>query len=409
MCSSDLAALEAQLRESQKMEALGTLAGGIAHEFNNALAVVSGNVELARQDVGTGHLAHESLDEIDKASNRAKALVQQILTFGRRQVRERKRIALAPVLEESVELLRATQPAGVTFSLACTADVPQVFADAQQIEQVVINLCTNAWHAIQDQKRAGTIVIELAAYDYTTGSAMAQPAAFMLGHLQPGIYARLTVRDNGAGMNQVTLRRIFEPFFTTKPMGKGTGLGMAVVHGILQEHEAIVAVDSALGAGTTFQIYLPAAGPAPDDAPAVGSTGLGRAGGGTQKGGMLSKHILYVDDDQLLVSLITRLLERRGYRVSGYIDPQEALRVFHADPSAFNVIITDYNMPGTTGLDLAREITQTHPEVPVAVVSGYVTEELREQLLAAGASEVIHKTDSVQELCDAVSRLANVS
>ena len=401
--------LEAQLRESQKMEALGTLAGGIAHDFNNVLATVMGNLSLAREDIGPNHLARQSLDEIGKAGNRAQALVRQILAFGRRQVLERKPISLAPVLEESVHLLRATQPAGVTINLACTADAPSVFADASQIEQVVVNLCINAWDAIAEHaeySQPGIIDIRLTLYTVHPDIPHQPLATFAYGRLQAGRYACLSVSDNGSGMGDTVQRRVFEPFFTTKAVGKGTGLGLAVVHGILQGHEAVIELQSAPGAGATFRIYFPATEvAAPElsvDAPRDARIELDEPPPQQPR----EKHILYVDDDALILSLMTRVLRRQGYRISGYTDPNEAVAAFSANPGHFDLAVTDYNMPGLSGMDVVRQLKSLRADLPIALASGYLTEDLRVEALAAGVREVIHKTSSVDDFCEAVARLA---
>ncbi len=393
------ARLEAQLRESQKMEALGTLAGGVAHDFNNIVAAILGNVELARQDAQPGHPVLESLEEIHKASLRAKALVQQILSFGRRQVIERKVISLAPVVEESLRLLRATLPAGVSLAAGCDANAPQVLADPTQIEQVLINLSTNAWQSIQGQERPGAIEVWLEAHEYAAGGARDEGVALVCGETPPGRYARLTVKDNGSGMAEDTLTRIFEPFFTTKPMGKGTGLGLAVVHGIMQEHGGSIEVRSVPGVGSTFRIYFPAARANSPVAPGVTRETAAPHGQG--------RHVLYVDDDESIVFLMTRLLERQGYRVSGYTDAHAALAAVRANPDAFDLAVTDYNMPGMSGLELARSLKQIRADLPIAMASGYINDELREEAPAAGISELIYKPNTVEELCDAVVRLAH--
>ncbi len=390
--------LEAQLRESQKMEALGTLAGGVAHDFNNIIAAIMGNVELARQDVGPGHLALESLDEIGKASLRAKELVQQILAFGRRQQASRKVISLVPVVEESARLLRTTLPAGVELKVECEPDAPAVLADATQVEQVLLNLCNNAWHAIQTQARAGRIDVRLRAHEREAWPAQSAQVVFASGEMQPGRYACLEVQDNGSGMDRETAARIFEPFFTTKPVDKGTGLGLAVVHGIVQDHGASIEVQSVPGEGSTFCVYFPAtqeSGPtvpvrAPDAVPAHGE----------------GKHVLFVDDDESIVFLMTRLLERLGYRVSGFTDAREALAAARANPEQFDLAVTDFNMPGMSGLEVARALREIRPGLPVAVASGYITDALREEAPAAGVKELVYKPNTVDELCAVVSRLA---
>ncbi|MCX7143649.1 MAG: PAS domain S-box protein [Proteobacteria bacterium] len=403
------AALEAGLRESQKMEALGTLAGGVAHDFNNALAAIIGNVELARQDVGPAHPALDSLEEIDKASRRAKNLVQQILAFGRRQMLERKVISLAPVVEEVVRLLRATLPAAVNLVAQCREDAPAVLADAMQIEQMLLNLCTNAWHSIRSQVRPGRIEIRLEACNSEPEPAPGSKPVH--GALRPGRYACLSVCDNGLGMNAATQGHMFEPFFTTKSPGEGTGLGLSVVYGIAQAHQAIIQVHSRSDEGATFRIYFPAAS-APvlsiaAPAPAPGRAVAGEAGATTVLPAV-GERVLYVDDDEAIVYLMTRLLERRGYRVSGYTDPREALAAVRADPDQFDLTVTDYNMPGMSGLEVVRALREIRADLPIVMASGYITEELRVEAHAAGVSELVFKPNTIDDLCDAVERHAQV-
>ena len=399
--------LEVQLLESQKMEALGTLAGGVAHDFNNIIAAIIGNAELAREDVGPGHAASESLEEIRKASVRAKALVQQILSFSRRQVLERSVISLAPVVEESARLLRATLPAGITLNAACERDAPRVLADETQIEQVLINLCNNASYALQNQTYRGCIAIRLSAYDHVPGKPQETHTMAGVGGLEAGRYACLSVSDNGPGMSEETLAHIFEPFFTTKPHGEGTGLGLSVVHGIVQGHEARIDVRSTPGEGTSFSIYFRAARSpgtsvrAPRaDAPAANAGQISVAQGA-------GRHILYLDDDDAIVFLMVRLLERKGYRVSGYTDAREALQAVRANPGEFDLAVTDYNMPGMSGLDVASALREIRADLPVALASGYVDEELHENALAAGIVELIYKPGTADELCEVVARLAS--
>ncbi len=385
------ASLEAQLRESQKMESLGTLAGGVAHDFNNALAAIAGNVELARQDVGPAHPALVSLEEIDKAGRRAKDLVQQILAFGRRQKLERKATALALVVVESARLIRATLPASVSLIVDCQADAPAVLADATQVKQILLNVCANALHAIEDQARPGVIEIRLTAYDCQQSETHADR--------RPGRYACLTLRDNGSGMDAATRARAFDPFYTTKPVGKGTGLGLAVVYGIVRAHEASIEVESSPGVGTTFRIYFPETNLPLEAVTAPAADAAAVPGQG--------KHILYVDDEEAIIFLMTRLLQRQGYRVSGYTDPREALAAVRADPAQFDLAVTDYNMPGMSGLDVAKALKVIRPDLPVLLASGYITEELRALAPAAGVRELVYKPNTVDDLCAAVARFAN--
>ncbi len=381
--------LQARAREAQKMEALGTLAGGVAHDFNNALATILGNIELARNDVGAGHAALVSLDEIAKASRRAKDLVQQILAFGRRQKLERKATSLALVVVESARLIRATLPARVSLRVDCDAKSPAVLADAAQVTQILLNLCSNALHAAQDQDRPGVVEIRLATHTQRE----------QRGDLGVGRYACLTVTDNGAGMDDATCARIFEPFYTTKPAGKGTGLGLSVVHGIVRSHEACLEVKSAPAEGSEFRVYFPAV-----ETPAEAAAETARDEPPVRGRG---KHVLYVDDDEAIVFLMKRLLERQGFRVSGYTDPREALTAARAGPGGFDLVVTDYNMPGLSGLELAEALRDLRPDLPVVLASGYITDDLRARAPAAGIRELIYKPNTVDDLCAAVARVAH--
>ena len=392
--------LEAQLRESQKMQAIGTLAGGIAHDFNNIIATILGNTELARQDVPANSLALESLEEIRKAGSRARDLVQQILSFSRRQPAERKLIALAPIVEESARLLRATLPARLSLEVHCAADVPPVLADATQIQQILLNLATNSMQVMGSG--SGRIGIRLDSVMLDAALAGTHPELGALHARHPGRTARLAVSDDGPGIDAAILGRIFEPFFTTKPVGEGTGLGLSVAHGIAQVHEGAIVVDSQAGKGATFTLYLPAAETqslAPTAKEGDSSAAATDAMGSGQ-------HILYIDDDESLVLLVRRLLGRRGYRVSAYTDQRAALDALRADPAGFDLVLADYNMPGMSGLDVAREVRAIRADLPVAVASGFIDEKLRAEAPAAGVRELVFKADAVEDLCEAFARLA---
>ena len=383
------ASLEAQLRESQKMEAIGTLAGGIAHDFNNILGSILGNAELARQDAASNWQALVSLEEIQKAATRARDLVQQILSFSRRQPTSRRLMSLPPVVEESARLLRAALPGGVRIECRCAADTPSVAADPTQVQQVMLNLGTNAAHAMEGRPGSIEIRVEGITLDEAT-------ARFDL-NLRPGRYARVVVSDTGKGMDAATRRRIFEPFFTTKPVGKGTGLGLSVAHGIMQAHEGAIVAHSEPGKGSRLELYFPYAQTvadalvAPEDARPA-SEGRGQ-------------NILYIDDDEAQVFLIKRMLERWGYRVSAYLEQRDALDALLAGAVRFDLVVTDFNMPGISGLEVARAIRDARPELPVIVVSGYITDTLRAQAAAAGVRELISKSHEVEELRDVVQRL----
>ncbi|WP_010458667.1 PAS domain-containing hybrid sensor histidine kinase/response regulator [Acidovorax radicis] len=400
--------LEAQLRESHKMQAVGTMAGGIAHDFNNILGAILGNVELAKADCASGSPVLESLMEIDKAGRRARDLVRQILTFSRNEPPQRSAVSLAEVVHDTERLLRVTLPPAIELHMQLQAGLPPVLADATQVEQALLNLCTNAVHAIGSER--GSIHVEAAAVQPD------QRLSERLG-LAPVDYVALTVRDSGPGMDAATLERIFEPFFTTKPVGQGTGLGLAVVHGVMRTHEGGVDVQSAPGQGSRFTLYFPVAHIATQSildaqppqalqaAPASAAPSTPATTDAPGSAPRKKHHVMYVDDDQALVFLVQRLLRRRGYEVSGYTDPHEATAALRAAPQAFDLLVTDYNMPGFCGVDLVREARLIRPDLPVALASGYVTAEIEQAALAEGAQALIHKPNDVEELCATVQRL----
>jgi two-component system cell cycle sensor histidine kinase/response regulator CckA len=381
-------ALENQLRESQKMQAIGTMAGGIAHDFNNILSAILGNVSLATQDLDASAPALTSLQEIDKAGRRARDLVRQILTFSRNEQPKRIPIHLHEVIEETVRLVKVAMPHGVELKVTLEPDCPAVLADATQVEQALLNLCTNAFLAVGQDK--GTVTLDLST------NTLVSPQTERLG-IASGRYAVITVRDTGNGMSAHTLERIFEPFFTTRQVGQGTGLGLSVVHGIMQTHQGAVDVQSTPGQGSVFTLVFPTTGEAVAPAvaaiaPAASSRGQGRT-------------VMYVDDDQALVFLVKRVLSRKGYAVRTYSDPHEAQVALRNDPNGIDLLVTDYNMPGYSGLDLLREAKRIRPDLPVALASGYVTPELEGQAIAAGADALIYKPNDVNELCETVERL----
>ena len=383
--------LERQLRESQRMESIGTLAGGIAHDFNNILAAILGNVALARQDVGVAHPAQTNLAQIQRAGLRARALVQQILTFSSRRDPGLLQVQpLGSIVEETLSLLRATLPATVRLeAVPCDDDVP-VRADATQLQQVLMNLATNAWHALPAS--GGRIEIGIARLDAEAAAAVAAA----LPGLPAGALAHLWVRDNGSGMDAATRTRIFDPFFTTKPVGMGTGLGLSVVHGIVRAHQGAIDVDSAPGQGSCFHLYFPS----PDGA--ADSSGDDAADGSSTDGG--GHRVLLVDDDEVVVLMAERLLQRAGYQVSSCGRSGDALARVAADPQAFDVVVTDFNMPEMSGLELASALHQLRPDLPLVLSSGLMSEALREQARQVGVRVVLKKENSVDELADAVAR-----
>jgi PAS domain S-box-containing protein len=379
--------LEAQLRESQKMEAIGMLASGIAHDFNNILGALLGNVELAEQDMQGHASAMDSLREVRKAGRRARDLVQQILAFGRRQATRREVISLTGVVEESVRMLRATLPARVSLQSTYVNGTPDIMADATQVQQVLLNLGANSVHAMQG--KPGFIEVKVEPCDVD------DQLARKVAGLHAGHHARVIFSDTGHGMDAATQSRIFEPFFTTKPQGEGTGLGMSVVHGIIRDHEGAIAIHSGPGKGTRIELYFPAAASAAPDETRHAEAPVPHAGG----------RLLYIDDDEAMVYLVQRMMERRGYHVSGFCDSALALETLRNDPTRYDLAVTDYNMPGLSGTEVAAEILRMRPDLPVALVSGYITDEMRAEAERAGVREVLVKANVAEEFCDAVQRL----
>ena len=378
---------EALSRRTHKMEALGTLAGGIAHDFNNILLAINGNVRLAMADLSHEHPAQESLAEIAKAGARAADLVRRILAFSRPHESRRDAMQLQPVIEEALKLLRSTLPAMIEIRTAYAAEVPVVSADASQIHQVIMNLITNAAHAIGH--RVGLINVGLETVDVNEQLLHASI------DLREGRYVRLAVSDDGCGMDQGMLERIFDPFFTTKPAGQGTGLGLSVVHGIMRGHNGAVTVYSQPGKGTTFHLYFPAA---------TAQIPVGPADQG-EVSRVRTERVLYVDDEASLVLLARRALERLGYRVTGHHDPIEALQDFNARPDAFDVVVTDLSMPGMSGFELARGVLATRPDIPLLMTSGYVRPQDEEAAHNIGVRAVILNPNTADDLGKMLDRL----
>jgi CheY-like chemotaxis protein len=345
------AKLELQLRQAQKMEAVGTLAGGIAHDFNNILGGIIGFAELAKQDAQNPAATHVHLDHLLSSADRASDLVRQILAFSQHREQARQPMHLQTAIGDALRLLRPTIPTSVEIVTKLDIGAPTVLADATQIHQVLANLVTNAWHAIGEHP--GRIEIVLATVAIDADFARTHP------DLRIGRYVRLSLVDSGVGMTAGTMDRIFEPFFTTKDPGRGTGLGLSVVHGIVKASDGAVAVYSEPGRGTTFHLYFPALDLEPpastDDRPAI-AQGKGQ-------------RVLLIDDEEILVTLGQRFLERLGYNVIVATDPIAALAAFRVKP--FDVVITDLTMPNLSGLDVGRQLLQMKPDVPVILTTGY--------------------------------------
>jgi PAS domain S-box-containing protein len=346
--------LEQQLQVSQRLEAVGQLAAGIAHDFNNILTAITGNAKLALNDLPADHPVHRNLAEIEKASLRATLLVRQILTFGRQEAPKRQVIKLAPVVEEALKLLRAGLRAGIEIRTHFDDGLPDVLADSTQIHQIIMNLGTNAADAMGKQPVG---VLEIRSEPVLVDANLAHTTS----ELQPGSYLRLTIRDSGCGMDKATTTHIFEPFYTTKPQGEGTGLGLSVVHGIMKTHGGAITVYSELGKGTVFHLYFPAAQGAAVEARPQPTQREFRGH---------NERVLYVDDEEPLVFVMGHMLQRLGYKVTGCTDPHKALETFRSRPDEFDVVVSDLSMPGVSGLDLARELLQIRPGIPILLASG---------------------------------------
>ncbi len=413
-----LRATEARLREAQKMESIGTLAGGIAHDFNNILAAILGNLALARADLPAQHSASVSLDQIQTSSLRARSLVQQILTFSRRQPNPLVVQALRPVIDETLALLRATLPASVRLETRLGDEPLWVQADATQLQQVLMNLCTNAWHALPESR--GRIEVGCTRLP---ADAPLRGRATDLALAGAGPCAHLWVRDDGEGMDPTTLDRIFDPFFTTKPVGQGTGLGLSVVHGIVRAHHGAVLVDSTPGGGSTFHLLLPLV-PAPRDVatapaeaaqPALPQPALGPgAADGTAPAALQAaaraqapRSVLYVDDDEVMLLMVQRLLEREGHRVLTCSDAAQALAGLRSGTLACDLLISDFSMPELSGIELAGQLQAQAglQGLPVIITSGYVTDELRAQAAAVGVRALLKKERTLEELAGLVRRV----
>ncbi len=377
---------ETRQRQSRKMESLGTLAGGIAHDFNNILTGVFGFIDLARHDLPAGHPVHEWLDRIAGSSQRARDLVRQILTFSRKSEGSRIPQRLHLIVGEALRLLRTTLPPMVQLEAQISAQCPPVRADATQIHQVVINLCTNAWHALPPQE--GRIVVRLEPWTVTADQAAQHP------DLRAGPYVRLAVADNGSGMDAATLEQIFEPFFTTKRVGSGTGLGLSVVHGVVKSHEGAIVVHSAPGAGSTFELYFPAS-PAEPATPHALPSEIPRGRG---------QRVMVVDDDPVSGFALEKLTEVSGYSVKRHQRPEDALAEFAADPAHYDLILSDLAMPGMNGAELAERMMRLRADLPVIIVTGYVESARQQMLEKSSARAVLHKPVSRDELARAIAQ-----
>jgi len=376
--------LQLQLQQAQKMEAIGTLAGGIAHDFNNILSAIMGYSELAQADVPAGSMVANSLAKIHLAGERARDLVKQILTFSRQAEQELKPLPINPIVKEALKLLRASLPSTIHIDQQITSEA-MVMADPTQIHQIMMNLCTNASHAMEE--KGGTLTVDLVETNLSADQARRIP------DLMSGRYLKLGVRDTGQGMSEAVRQRIFDPFFTTKEHGKGTGMGLSVVHGIVKTHRGAISVESRPAEGSTFSIYLPIIeGEKIEKVHPL--TPIPRG----------SENILFVDDEDFQVEIGEGVLQRLGYSVTTRTSSTAALETFRSHPEKYDLVITDMTMPQLTGDVLARKLLDIRPDLPIIICTGYSERLTEEHALSIGIRELVMKPVLIRDLAVKIRR-----
>jgi nitrogen-specific signal transduction histidine kinase/CheY-like chemotaxis protein len=377
--------LEARYSQFQHLQAIGTLAGGIAHDFNNILFGIQGYAELALEDAPKGSAQAGNLTEILHGCHRAKELVHQILAFSRQDRIEKVPVHLTPLIKETVKLLRASIPSSIAIHTQFARNLPRVDAKPNRIHHIIMNLCTNAAQAIGDAH--GAIRITLDLQRLTPGQAPTE------SRLPFGDYVRLVVQDDGRGIPEELIGRIFEPFFTTKAQGKGSGLGLSVVHGIVQTHQGQIFVQSLPGQGARFEVLLPVISEEEDLAEAVQSV--------PARG---SERVMYVDDEKALGLMMERMLTSMGYEITVHDNPSQALAMFQKQPFAYDLVITDLTMPQMTGLVLAENFLKIRPNLPVLLCTGYGDQIGENQCRELGIRDLIHKPVSKRDLAAVIRR-----
>lgn len=382
--------LEIQLRRSQKLEAIGTLASGIAHDFNNILSSIIGNAEIAlRHELSENDKARYSMEQILKAGHRARALVRQIVTFSHQKDQELKPLQLTPIIKETIKALRSTLPPNIQIRHYLMTDKDIVLCEPFQIQQILMNLATNAIYAMRNT--GGTLEIRL------TDTLSMLDMEFKDG-LTPKGYGskpqiKLSVSDTGEGMSQSVLERIFEPYFTTKPRGEGTGLGLSVVHGMVKAMNGIIRVQSEPGKGTVFTIFLPMV-----EARQVSElTAKAEVNTGNER-------ILLVENEEIVLDMTKRMLESLGYQVTAMTKSVEALNLFQSNPNAFDLVITDMGMPDLSGDQLSKEILLIRPDIPIILCTGYTEIISEEKAKSIGIRELILKPILMTDMAQAVRK-----
>ena len=382
--------LESRLLQSQKMEAVGVLAGGIAHDFNNILTAIIGYVELAKIKLARDNPAYNHLEQVLKAGMRASDLVKQILTFSRQSIQDLSPVQVQPIIKEAVKLLRASIPTSIEIKQNIAPDCGSVLANPTQIHQILMNLCTNAYHAMRTS--GGVLGVSLEPLEITGDDVN------KLLDLSPGRYVRLTVSDTGHGMDKAVLKRIFEPYFTTKLPGEGTGMGLSVVHGIVKSYQGHISVYSEPEIGTIFNVYLPMLESAP-----VNGTAVHKA---LERG---SERLLIVDDEEPIVMMEKEMFTQLGYSVTACLTPEQALETFRNSPEAFDLVITDMTMPKMTGDKLALELLRLKPGLPIILCTGFSERINEEAAKAIGIREYVMKPIVLTEFSGTIRKVLGTS
>ena len=377
--------LEAQLKQAEKMQAVGHLAGGIAHDFNNILGAILGYGELAQNRAQGDSDMKRYLDTIMGAGNRAKALVTQILSYSRAEGAEKMPVIVAPIAQEVCDLVRGSTPPGIEMDYTGAGEDAMVLGDPTRLHQLLMNLCTNA---VQAMGEGGRLALALAT------ETLAQPVKVRTGTIPPGDYVRITVRDSGHGIAPEVIDRIFEPFFTTKPAGRGTGLGLALVHSVVSEHKGFIDVQSELGRGTTFSVWLPRV---------HGIEGVVEEPRAPPRGS--GQVILAVDDEVDVLHALEEMLAQLGYEPVGFNSSREALEAARANPHRFDAVVSDEVMPEIIGTQLALELRKLNPAIPVIIASGYGGVGFEARALSAGVNRVLRKPYRMNEIAEALEGL----
>lgn len=380
--------LEKHLRDSQKLEAIGTLAGGIAHDFNNILFAITSYAEMGTKKISNPERIKHYLRRILQASERAKELIHQILTFSRQHEQEFKPMTLTPIIKESLRLMRASLPRTIEIHKNIETTKDRILADPTQMHQVLINLCTNAGYAMRDT--GGVITVDLVESFVDSEFAKTHD-------IKEGNYLKLTVADTGEGIEKEVMDHIFEPFFTTKPVDEGTGMGLAVVHGIVKSHDGAIIVSSEPGKGTIFDVYFPKIEEHPEFQKSIAQTRF--------KG---EENILLIDDESMIIEALQDILEDLGYNVTASINSVGALEIFRNHPEQFDLVITDQTMPKMTGTQLTKELLRIRPDIPVIIITGFGDTTFQKKSKDIGIREYLTKPVTEQQLSHTVRQVLNV-